>query len=232
MGIEYKSIEVANDDEESAIILYQSFGWRLKSSQRIFSQNSRPVGALTYENSAMIFSRTETVDFTKLLFERDTKMPHHCEIKDLEEEFFELAEATTLEPPLPPKPLMSLEAWVKATKPKLFPTWVILLLLFGICAFLPTTIATLIPEIGPAFIPVCIFSAPIVWLLITVILRILRNRAAVDERALFRDRLQKQYDSYKELREKQIEAINLYDYASVRLKEIMQEVTELLSDTQ
>lgn len=120
MSLEIKSVNVENEEEENVITIFQSFGWKLKSSQRIFNQTSSPRGAISYENLTYIHSETETVDFTKLVFERDTNMPNYDEIVELEEEFWELSsECPSDRPPAPD--LMDFKEWVKKTKPIAFP---------------------------------------------------------------------------------------------------------------
>lgn len=116
MSLEIKSIDVANEEEAGVVAAYQGFGWRLKSSQRIFHQSSTPRGAVTYKNLTYIHSETETVDFTKLVFERDTEMRNYDEIVDLEDEFWEISDSCPSVRPPEPK-LMGFENWIKETKP-------------------------------------------------------------------------------------------------------------------
>lgn len=119
MSLEIKSFDIENEDEEEIISVFQSFGWRLKSSQRVFHQNSTPRGAISYENLTYIHSETKTVDFTKLVFERDTNMPNYGEIVELEEKFWELSnECPSARPPEPK--LLNLQDWVNENKPSAF----------------------------------------------------------------------------------------------------------------
>ena len=85
MAKEVKSIDVSNSQEETYINIYQSFGWELKSSQRVFNRDSR----LKSEGDSL-YTETTTTDFTKLVFEREKKIPNYGELVDLEEEFWEL----------------------------------------------------------------------------------------------------------------------------------------------
>lgn len=93
MAKEVRSIDVANDAEEFYINAYRRFGWELVSSQRVYNQDTTPVGAITYkgEHTDYTYVRTETytTDFTKLLFERERKMAHYAELVELEDEFWE-----------------------------------------------------------------------------------------------------------------------------------------------
>lgn len=119
MSWEIKSVDVENEEEEKVITVFQSFGWKLKSSQRVFNQSSTPRGAISYENLTCIHSETETIDFTKLVFERDTKMPNYDEIVELEEEFWELSSECPTARPIEPE-LMDFEKWVDKANPSAF----------------------------------------------------------------------------------------------------------------
>lgn len=118
MSLEIKSVDVENEEEEKVITVFQSFGWKLKSSQRVFNQSSTPRGAISYENLTYIHSETQTIDFTKLVFERDTKMPNYDEIVELEEEFWALC-ANFSEPPYMPPDVHTMEDWATHFYPDL-----------------------------------------------------------------------------------------------------------------
>lgn len=120
MSLEIKSVDVENEEEEKVITVFQSFGWKLKSSQRVFNQSSTPRGAISYENLTYIHSETQTIDFTKLVFERDTKMPNYGEIVELEEEFWELSSECPNDRPIEPE-LLDFKEWINKTKPSAFP---------------------------------------------------------------------------------------------------------------
>lgn len=90
MAKEFLTLDVDNSSEADIIQMFQNFGWDLKSSQRVFNQDTRPVAAYTYKDVSFIQSKTETVDFTKLVFEREKNMPGYSELVVLENEFFEL----------------------------------------------------------------------------------------------------------------------------------------------
>lgn len=75
MAMEIKTVEVANENEESTIRFFSQFAWNLKSSQRIYNKDTH------LENRKDgTYSVTETVDFTKLVFERDKNHPHYATI--------------------------------------------------------------------------------------------------------------------------------------------------------
>ena len=82
MAMEYKTLNIKNSEEDSSIQNWSRFGWVLKSSQRVYNKDSHieTKGDQTY-------SVTETVDFTKLVFERDKSMPNYDRIAKLEREY-------------------------------------------------------------------------------------------------------------------------------------------------
>ena len=85
MAKEAKTLNVNNYEEQAVIEEHQAFGWSLHSSQRIFNRDSH----LETRNGDL-YSVTKTVDFTKLVFERDTCMSNYYKLKSLEEEYEEL----------------------------------------------------------------------------------------------------------------------------------------------
>lgn len=119
MSKEIKCINVNNKDENTCIKAFQSFGWELKSSQRIFNQDTKPVSAITYDDVTYIRTRTETVDFTKLVFERDTSMHCYDEIVELEEEFWELQQIRENGIPYVPETNPTIEGWARQFDPDL-----------------------------------------------------------------------------------------------------------------
>ena len=112
MAFEIKTMDVTNEAEAYFIELYGSFGWRLKSSQRVFNKTSRPVGTVSYGSVSYVHTQTETVDFTKLVFERDTSMENYERLESLESQYF------ALQSMLPEKEpeyssTIGMEEWVK-----------------------------------------------------------------------------------------------------------------------
>ena len=81
--MEIKTLEVQNYEEEATIRYWQQFGWNLKSSQRVYSKDSH-----LETRSSGIYSVTETVDFVKLVLERDKSSANYDEIVKLEKEYF------------------------------------------------------------------------------------------------------------------------------------------------
>ncbi len=110
MAMEIKTLDISNDAEDTTIQLYQDFGWSLKSSQRVFNRDSHLEGG-----GDSVYSVTNTVDFTKLVFERDKSMPHYEEIKELEDRFFYMLDNLPNRNSVMPNETM--EAWAQRVKP-------------------------------------------------------------------------------------------------------------------
>ena len=87
MALEVKNLNVDSDEEDAVIERYTSFGWTLKSCQRVYNKNSH---LESYGAGNMVV--TETVDYTKLIFERDTSMPHYAKLVSVENEYDEQAD--------------------------------------------------------------------------------------------------------------------------------------------
>ncbi len=99
MAMEIKTMDVDNSQEAEAIEFYLQFGWNLKSSQRVYNQDSH-----LERRGDSIYSVTNTTNYTKLVFERDKNGPHYEEIVALENEFYScyraLEEAKKKEKPI------------------------------------------------------------------------------------------------------------------------------------
>ncbi len=78
-----KSIEVKPADEDQTVQLWMSFGWELKSNQRIKTQD---VQRFTHQDSdgTKHYETTFGVDFIKLTFERDPERKNYAELVELE----------------------------------------------------------------------------------------------------------------------------------------------------
>ncbi len=84
--LETKSAQVAPNQEQSTIDLYQKFGWTLLSSQEIYSKDSH-----VESRGGQNYSVTETTNYVKLTFQRDKDMPNYDKIVPLENKYFALA---------------------------------------------------------------------------------------------------------------------------------------------
>ena len=110
MAMEIKTLEIKNSEEQSTIEFWTQFGWQLKSSQRVYNKNSH-----LESRGDSTYSVTETVDFNKLVFERDKNGPNYSKIVELEKEYFSKA-ATLSNKPTVSVTYDSLEKWARATK--------------------------------------------------------------------------------------------------------------------
>ncbi len=90
MVMEYKTVNVSNNLEDKTISTHTHFGWSLKSSQRVFNQDSHNEYSSLANGNVYVETVTETVDFTKLVFERDKNMPNYDRIVRLEQRAFKL----------------------------------------------------------------------------------------------------------------------------------------------
>ena len=112
MAIEVKSVDVKNEYESESIRLHQDFGWTFKSSQRVFNQNTR----LENRNDGT-HAVTETVDFTKLVFERDTNMKNYEKLKQLDEWYSSTVEYLASRGEAKYPSTIPMEEWAKQEKP-------------------------------------------------------------------------------------------------------------------
>lgn len=76
--LESKSLTVSTSMENETIDYYQKFGWSLLSSQEIYNKNSVDLGDSV---------ETTTVNYVKLVFQRDTSIPNYKRIKELEQTY-------------------------------------------------------------------------------------------------------------------------------------------------
>lgn len=88
MAMEIKTLEIKNSEEQSTIEFWSQFGWNLKSSQRVFNKDSH-----LERRGDSTYSVTETVDFTKLVFERDKSHPNYQQIVQLEGQYLRYAQS-------------------------------------------------------------------------------------------------------------------------------------------
>lgn len=110
MAIEIKTTQCKPADEEETIRLYQDFGWTFKSSQQVYNKDSH------LENQdGQTYSVTETISYVKLVFERDSKMPHYEDFQSMWNRYCELVDALPSKPKYPAS--MTIEEWTKKTSP-------------------------------------------------------------------------------------------------------------------
>lgn len=111
MAMEVKMLEVKNSEEASVVEFWAQFGWNLKSSQRIYNKDSH-----LEKKGDTVCSVTETVDFTKIILERDKNNPNYSKIVSLENEYFSIKSSL---PKTPPKVenYTSKYDWISKAKP-------------------------------------------------------------------------------------------------------------------
>ena len=112
MAMEFKTLDVENCFERLTIRVHTNFGWKLKSSQRVYDRNTR------LENrNGDTYAVTETMDFTKLVFERDTEMKHYYALKDLEDEYYRCEDALKVLKTPKYSSSVTIEEWAKKASP-------------------------------------------------------------------------------------------------------------------
>lgn len=82
-----KSIEVAPNEEDATVQLWMSFGWELKSNQRVKTQDVQKYTGQSSDGTKY-YQTTAGVDFIKLTFERDPERKNYAELKALEAQFY------------------------------------------------------------------------------------------------------------------------------------------------
>lgn len=80
---ESKSIKTHPELEQEMIERHELFGWKLKSSQEIYSQTSHEEDGLVYTYNCLT-----TTNYVKLVFSRDRDRENMDKIKKLEEEYW------------------------------------------------------------------------------------------------------------------------------------------------
>lgn len=83
--IESKSVQVHPASENSTIDLWQNFGWTLQNSQEVNTAESH-----LERRGDDLYSVTNTQNYVKLVFQRDTSMPNYARIKELEGKYAEI----------------------------------------------------------------------------------------------------------------------------------------------
>lgn len=79
MSKETKSVSVVPSLEQSTIDKFQRFGWELLSSQEVNNSNTE-----LYTIGDTVYQETTKENYVKLVFTRDTQIPHYEELKKLE----------------------------------------------------------------------------------------------------------------------------------------------------
>lgn len=244
MSLEVKTFDIAPCEEQTLLNIMYSFGWTLKSSQRIFNRSTRPTSAFTFEGTTFIHSETETDEFTSLTFERETNIPHYRKIVKLEDEFWELLPYMSEKKPLPPPPKMSFQQWLQANKPRVLSLQerIIPLLIFLIIfttiffvslneAFLSAGFTDYDAEEKHVTCMIAFGIAIPLSLIINAILSKVRNAAALkNPRSKGYAIAHRQYVSYEENHAAREKAPAMYDHAQLRVREIVAQSKYLLDE--
>jgi len=82
-----KSVQIEPDQEESTVRLFQSFGWEMKSTQEVKTQD---VQLFTGQDSdgTKHYQTKRGEHYIKLTFERDPEIKNYAELKSLEQQYY------------------------------------------------------------------------------------------------------------------------------------------------
>jgi len=224
MAMEIKTLEIKNSEEQSTIEFWTQFGWQLKSSQRVYNKDSH-----LESRGDSTYSVTETVDFTKLVFERDKNGPNYSKIVELEKEYFSKA-ATLSNKPTVSVTYDSLEKWARATKQDVRNG--VQKALFYIMLIGGIALVALL-EVFNSPITMALQVAGIVSIVLSFITKSafkksMLNKAINGKYPAGTAILNIGFDDYKKLQKKQKEDALAYKHAEERLDEILRELDELI----
>lgn len=92
---EIKKIRVSPQSENRTVELWQTFGWKLMSSQEINNTDSH-----LERKFDGIYNVTTKENYINLLFKRDTDMPNYKELVELERAYASLEDVELPDPPV------------------------------------------------------------------------------------------------------------------------------------
>ena len=227
MAMETKILEVKNSEETSVIQYWARFGWNLKSSQRIYSKDSH-----LERRGEDVVSVTETIDFTKIILERDMSNPNYKTISMLEKEYFSLEEVAPATAPVDTK--LSKENWAKSYKPdyrsKFEKISFFFLLIGGIFLLayfeqFDTALTMTLQVIGALAIVASFITN-------SMFKKAKIKKALENIDAQLTKRLNDDYNSYcnqfENSRQKALKNAERYEYAQKRMPEILAELQDLI----
>jgi len=93
-----KSFQVAPEDEESTVQLWMSFGWELKSTQEVKTQDVQKFTGQDRDGTEH-YQTTKGEHYIKLTFERDQGRKNYAELKSLEGQYDSVRNPTYPESP-------------------------------------------------------------------------------------------------------------------------------------
>ena len=225
MAMEVKVLEIENSKEESTIQFWSQFGWQLKSSQRVYNKDSH-----MEQRGDSVYSVTETVDFTKLVLERDKSNPNYSRIVKLEEEYLNKLSNLPDNKPSAGSAYDSMENWARATKPDVrtgFQKALFFILLIGGIAL-------------AVLFEMSLSSFSIVMQIIGFIMIILsfvtksKFKKSMLAQALSgnysegNEKLKSGFAAYERLHADQLEAVRKYDSTVSRMNDILEELEGII----
>lgn len=226
MAMEFKSIDVKNSEETKTIEFWQHFGWELKSSQRVYSENKEVLGANGY-----VFSLDgKKVDFTKLLFQRDKDHPNYEKIADLEKQYFRMKNSL---PQLDTKKAIaynSMEAWAKDKKPDCRPKQ--LKMVLDVVTIILVVVLLLLESFNFAWSMIiqgiCLVSAIVLLVLRSSQKKKCYAKALSDKNSPEYERLREAYEAYERSNSKSYQNLKEYNEKKQQMEQIITELDGLI----
>lgn len=216
---EIRSLDVANEEEIACIEFHQNFGWKYKSSQRIYSKNTR-----LERWDLSVVSVTETTDFTKVVFERDRETKNYHQLVALEQEYLSLCNRIPDAPPAFHDKCATIEQWAAAAKPTIIKnragifTVLLTAILCGSAVFYDTSVHN--AEVNLSSLLMLLIPCFIISMIVSLTFESIRNRTALRsalkaKNSKYRSELERKYlllldkiDEYTALVERQSQVFN------------------------
>lgn len=225
MAMEVKMLEVKNSEEQSTIEFWAQFGWQLKSSQRIYNKDSH-----LEQRGDSVYSVTETVDFTKLILERDKCNPNYSKITRLESEYLYKLQNLPSERPSAGKTYTEMESWASSTKPDVrskMQKVLFFLLLFGGIALL------LLLEPFNSTFTIALQVVGIVMMIAAFVTRSIFKKSMLKkalngEYPAGVDELNSGFEAYKLKNADELKKVREYDDTISRMRKIIIELQDLI----
>lgn len=225
MAMEFKTVEVKNELQQATIEFWTQFGWNLKSSQRIYNKSSH-----LEQRASSTYSVTETVDFTRLVFERDKNGPNYSQIARLENEWLSLSAKLPASRPAVGTLSASIDGWAKETKPdvrskmdKFLSTIAVCggIVLWFVAAIWDEPLTTVMQVVG--------LVAIVAGLILKFVMKKSKLTAAINHTDSEAEAtLEILYADAQKKHSKELEAANQYDMQAKKMKEIMIELESLI----
>lgn len=226
--MEYKSMNVSNEQEERVIYACGKFGWKLKNTQTVCN----------------LFE-----DYTKLIFEREETLPNLHLVKVIEKDFWDISATLPAERPRE-LPWQTINDFTKTQHPSLYTdslkrklivkrtmlyTSIISLAatVFGAAAFPLEELGIPMPLLIPGLFVVGFLG----FLLLGYVIAAMRTniyesvhweRDAFNPKSKYYPSIKKQYESYLVLQKEQQKRVEAYDSAVEKMAELFQQAENLL----